>query len=210
MTRSGAEQATPKSKSTRARIIAAAGRVLAEQGYENTTLTAIADEAGLRGASLYYYFDSRDQLVEEALGWGISHIHERVRGALDHLPAAADPRERLFTAIRAFIEARLEIGSVSPAHIRNYRNLPEAVRRRLRPELTEFSELWDRLVVQAQEAGAVREDIDPFDLHLFIVYTSEQLSRWPRRPRRSTADDIDTIFRLMTGALTATTRPEAT
>ncbi|WP_440712452.1 TetR/AcrR family transcriptional regulator [Gordonia sp. FQ] len=186
-----------KSEATRARIIAAAGKVLAEQGYEHTRLSAIAEEAGLQTGSLYYYFDSKEELVEEALGGGVEYTHRRVRDAVDGLPESATAGERLFVATRAFVCARLEIGAVSPAHIRNYRTLPDEMRERLRPELEAFSALWDRLVEEAAAAGEIRSDIDPFVLHLFVVHTSEQLVKWPEHTKPSIDQTVDTILALM-------------
>lgn len=186
-----------KSEATRARIIAAAGKVLAETGYQHTRLSAIAEAAGIRTGSLYYYFDSKEQLVEEALDGGARVVHDRVRQALAKLPTGSSPGERLATATRAFIAARLEIGSMSPAHIRSYRDVPADMRERLRPELEAFSTLWDELVLEAIEAGDIRADVDPYILHLFVVHTSEQIAKWPDTTRTSVPDTIDVMFRLM-------------
>ncbi|MEZ5213210.1 hypothetical protein [Gordonia sp. (in: high G+C Gram-positive bacteria)] len=86
---------------------------------------------------------------------------------------------------------------MSPAHIRNYRTLPEEIRERLRPELEAFSVLWDRLVQAAAATGEIRTDIDPFVLHLFVAHTSEQLVTWPDYAKPSTAKTVDTILALM-------------
>ncbi|MEN0134560.1 MAG: TetR/AcrR family transcriptional regulator [Rhodococcus sp. (in: high G+C Gram-positive bacteria)] len=190
-----------KSEATRARIIAAAGKVLAETGYQHTRLSAIAAEAGMQTGSLYYYFDSKEELVEEALDGGVRVVHQRVRQSVDELPGRATAGERLFTAVRAFVKARLEIGSVSPAHIRSYRDLPKDMRERLRPELEAFSSLWDELVVAAVESGEIRHDVDPFVLHLFVVHTSEQLIKWPDSVRTSIAHTTDVMVRLMLNGL---------
>lgn len=186
-----------KSEVTRARIIAAAGKVLAETGYQHTRLSAIAAEAGMQTGSLYYYFDSKEELVEEALDGGIRLAHQRVRTSVDALPESASAGERLFAGIRAFITVRLEIGSMPPAHIHTYHDLPPDMRERLRPELEAFSSLWDRLVIAAVESGEIRADIDPVVLHLFVVHTSEQIDKWPESAQRSIAHTSDVMVRLM-------------
>ncbi|MFT4199251.1 TetR/AcrR family transcriptional regulator [Gordonia sp. (in: high G+C Gram-positive bacteria)] len=193
-----ATRSRAKSEATRARIIAAAGRVLADRGYEQTRISAIAQAAGLRTASLYYYYSSKEELVEQALAEAVTASHRRVREAVEALGPDATAGERLFAATRTFVDARIELGSSSsPAHIRNYRALPRPVRERLRPHLEEFSALWDRLVADAIAEGAIRDDIDPFDLHLFVVHTAEQLSKWPDHPERPQSEVADTMFRLM-------------
>ncbi|GEM31283.1 hypothetical protein NN3_22900 [Nocardia neocaledoniensis NBRC 108232] len=188
-----------KSAATRARIIAAAGKVLAEAGYQHTRLSTIAAEAGMQTGSLYYYFDSKEELVEEVLDGGVRTAHERVRAAVAHRPEAT-AGERLSAALRAFIAVRLEIGAVSTAHIRNYRELPPDMRERLRPELEAFSALWDEVVGDAVASGEIRDDIDPRTLHLFAVHTSEQIAKWPHSAK-STGDTVDVMFRLMLNGL---------
>jgi AcrR family transcriptional regulator len=46
-------------------IVDTAVRLFREQGYEKTTMRAIATEAGLSVGNAYYYFPSKDHLVQE-------------------------------------------------------------------------------------------------------------------------------------------------
>ncbi|MFF7634122.1 TetR/AcrR family transcriptional regulator [Kitasatospora sp. NPDC008050] len=66
---------------TRARIIAVALELFAEQGYEKTSLREIADRLGVTKAALYYHFKTKDDIVhgivesmaapiDEAISWG--------------------------------------------------------------------------------------------------------------------------------------------
>ena len=52
---------------TRARIIAAAYKVLAAKGYEATTLREISREAQAAPGLVHYYFGGKDQLLVEVL-----------------------------------------------------------------------------------------------------------------------------------------------
>ncbi|MFI9269478.1 TetR/AcrR family transcriptional regulator [Kitasatospora sp. NPDC052896] len=69
---------------TRARIIAVALDLFAEQGYEKTSLREIADRLGVTKAALYYHFKTKDDIVhgivdsmaapiDEAIAWGEQH-----------------------------------------------------------------------------------------------------------------------------------------
>ena len=51
-------------------IIDAAARVFAERGYHGATTQAIADVLGMRQASLYYYFPSKEAALEEVCARG--------------------------------------------------------------------------------------------------------------------------------------------
>jgi AcrR family transcriptional regulator len=54
-----------RGEQTRQLIIDTAVRLFGEQGYEKTTMRAIATEAGLAPSNAYYYFPSKDHLVQE-------------------------------------------------------------------------------------------------------------------------------------------------
>ena len=49
---------------TKQRIVEAALRLFEERGYERTTMRAVATEAGVSLGSAYYYFDSKEHLVQ--------------------------------------------------------------------------------------------------------------------------------------------------
>jgi AcrR family transcriptional regulator len=55
---------TPRSEATRTRIVEAALRLFGENGYDRTTMRAIAREAGVSVGNAYYYFKSKEELVQ--------------------------------------------------------------------------------------------------------------------------------------------------
>ncbi len=55
---------SPKAARTRAHILETALRVLRERGYEGATMRLIAEEAGVAVGSAYYYFPSKDHLIQ--------------------------------------------------------------------------------------------------------------------------------------------------
>jgi hypothetical protein len=54
-----------KGEQTRRVIAEAAMRLFLENGYEATTMRAIAKEAGVATGNAYYYFDSKEELIQE-------------------------------------------------------------------------------------------------------------------------------------------------
>lgn len=66
----GASHNVPKivdHEAQRARFAEAAIRLIAREGFEGTTMRAVAAEAGLSYGSLFHYFESRDELLLEAV-----------------------------------------------------------------------------------------------------------------------------------------------
>jgi AcrR family transcriptional regulator len=55
----------PRGEQTRRLVVDTAVRLFREQGYEKTTMRAIAQAAGLAVGNAYYYFPSKDHLVQE-------------------------------------------------------------------------------------------------------------------------------------------------
>jgi AcrR family transcriptional regulator len=62
----GTEQSrSPKGEQTRTAIVEAALRLFRENGYEATTMRAIATAAGVATGNAYYYFSSKEELILE-------------------------------------------------------------------------------------------------------------------------------------------------
>ncbi len=86
----------------RERLVAAACRVLHEQGVERTTLADIALAAGVPVGNVYYYFKTKDQLVEAA----IKAHGDDLAAMLAALGRRRTPQGRLKGLIRAWIDQR--------------------------------------------------------------------------------------------------------
>jgi AcrR family transcriptional regulator len=72
---------------TKERIIAAASKVLAEKGYEATTLREISREAQAAPGLVHYYFGGKDELLVEVLQAAGQRFHQRMMHFVQHLPA---------------------------------------------------------------------------------------------------------------------------
>jgi AcrR family transcriptional regulator len=88
-----------------ARLERAAAKVFARQGYEGANFDLIAAELDLRGASLYYYFSSKEELFLRCLRKSAADVSARLRAIADAEP---DPGERLRLLFReqVLIEVR--------------------------------------------------------------------------------------------------------
>ncbi|NUR30833.1 MAG: TetR/AcrR family transcriptional regulator [Catenulispora sp.] len=86
----------------RERLASAAAQVFHRQGVERTTLSDIAAAADVPLGNVYYYFKTKDQLVEAAIG---SHLGA-LRAATEQLDALPTPAERLKALIGGWVEQR--------------------------------------------------------------------------------------------------------
>ena len=75
---------TVRGRATAARIVTAATRLFVEHGYVNTTMAAIADEAGVAVQTLYLAFGSKAAILAE--------VHDRaVIGTAENIPVLEQP-----------------------------------------------------------------------------------------------------------------------
>lgn len=92
---------TPKSEATRTLIVETALRLFQENGYDKTTMRAIAREAGVSVGNAYYYFSSKDQLVQGFYD-RIAELHEQA--CAEVLATERDFAKRLRAVVHAWLD----------------------------------------------------------------------------------------------------------
>jgi len=91
---------TDKGLQTRAAILDAALEMFLERGYENTTMRAIADRAGVALGNAYYYFRSKEHLIQAF--YGRTHA-EHVKTCDSLLSGERDLKARLLGVMQSKI-----------------------------------------------------------------------------------------------------------
>ncbi|WP_406075692.1 TetR/AcrR family transcriptional regulator [Streptomyces virginiae] len=86
----------------RERLATAAAQVLHAQGVAQTTLADIAQAAEVPVGNVYYYFKTKDDLVEAAIDAHAENLRAMI-AALDELPT---PAERLKALLAGWVERR--------------------------------------------------------------------------------------------------------
>ena len=59
---------------TRERILAAAVRRIASEGIDGVRIARIAMDAGVSASLVHYHFDTREELLAQALAWSYEHV----------------------------------------------------------------------------------------------------------------------------------------
>ncbi|MGA5423319.1 TetR/AcrR family transcriptional regulator [Streptomyces lavendulocolor] len=90
---------------SRERLLEATVELVAERGYEATTLADIADRAGSARGLVSYYFPGKRQLLQSAVH---RLMHLTLEAALEREPRSEDGRERLARAIDAILGLAVE------------------------------------------------------------------------------------------------------
>src|SRR3954466_14053976 len=93
-----------KGVQTRARLLEAAKEIFEESGFLEARISDIAERAGLSHGAFYHYFDSKEQVFREIAEMLDDQLAEPMESVIFAPGSSADPRQRLFTALRAHLE----------------------------------------------------------------------------------------------------------
>jgi len=178
-----ADTAESKSTQTRRRILDAAAHVLSAKGYAGLRLNDVAAHAELQAPAIYYYYPSRDDLVEEVMWAGIADMREHVMAVLDGLPAEVSALDRLLAAVEAHLRHELEISDYTTAAIRNAGQVPTRIRKRQILEEQRYGEVWRRLINDMARSGELRADLDLYIAQMLALGALNWAVEWwdPRR-----------------------------
>jgi AcrR family transcriptional regulator len=102
-----AAELTPRAQQTRAAIVEAALMLFRERGYEAATMREIASRAGVSTGNAYYYFGSKEELIQEFYATGHA---EHLAASRALLAGQAELGARLRATVRTLIDV------LSPYH----------------------------------------------------------------------------------------------
>jgi AcrR family transcriptional regulator len=137
-------------------IVTAAKKVFARNGFHATTISHIAKEAGLAYGSVYWYFDSKDELFHALMAAEGNALRAHIAAAL----AAASTRpDREGEPLRITVQAVLEFfeadKAVTKLLLRDASALGDQFERHLGSIYERFIDDIEKHMVVAQELGTV-------------------------------------------------------
>lgn len=209
-----ANEADSKSARTRARILDAAAHVLSVKGYAGTRLSDVAETAEIQAPAIYYYFSSREDLIEEVMYAGIADMARYLQEALNALPPDTSAMDRIMAAVEAHLRHELELSDYATASIRNSGQVPDRLRGRQLKEEDRYGRIWRRLFDDAVADGEIRADLDPRIAHLLTLGALNWTAEW-WDPRRASVDAIvknaqSVVRHGLSPAKTVSSRPHRT
>src|SRR6476619_3493650 len=96
------DSVTEPAHGKRDRLVAGAREVIHQQGVEKTTIADIARQADVPVGNVYYYFKTKDELVEAAIGSHVQDIQSLLKGLERH----ATQQARLKALVRELTAQR--------------------------------------------------------------------------------------------------------
>ena len=184
-------------------LVDVAARLFAERGYHGTSMADLADAMGVQKGSLYSLTESKQDLLVVITREGAASFH----AALDGVPDAAEPLERIRLALRVHLGVVAAQVSAATVFTREWRFLDEPERTAFRAERRRYEERWRQLLQEASERGALRSDLDVEAAVLLVLSAANWAYTWIR-PGADTDELADRFFAiLLDGVRGYATRP---
>jgi AcrR family transcriptional regulator len=182
-------------------IIDAAALVFAERGYHGTSTQAIADVLGMRQASLYYYFPSKEAALELVCIRGTDGFVEGAEAVVESAGDPLDKLSRLIAAHLAPIETRRDYVKV---FINERRYLPAASRRRLGRKTRRIERCFEHVILAGIAGGTIQRDTDARLAMLAVLGMCNAVINWrPSDQGRDMAHIAAGFARLIASGLAA-------
>ena len=180
------------SGSRRDDLVEVAARLFAERGYHGTSMADLAAAMGVQKGSLYSLTDSKQELLVAVAREGAAGFH----AALDLVPEAAPPLERIRAALRghlATVAGQLDSATV---FTREWRFLEEPERTAFRAERRRYEQRWHELLREAAERGALRAGLDVDAAVLLVLSAANWAYTW-LRPGSDTDELADRFWAIL-------------
>ncbi|MDH5490607.1 MAG: TetR family transcriptional regulator [Myxococcales bacterium] len=155
--RKGPRKARTRSGDKRERILEAATKVFAANGFYATRVSEIAQAAGVADGTIYLYFENKDHVL-------ISIFEDRIRkliAFLRELIAEEAPAElrirRVIEVQLGLLEERRDLAEVITVNLRQSSRL---LKQYAAPLFNEYLEVLASVIADGQREGTLREEVN--------------------------------------------------
>ncbi len=144
-------------KETRALILDSAQHIFARDGFEKTTIRAVAHGAGVGLGTIFNYFPNKQALLVSSL---LDDINKTKTLAFRNLPANASIKEKLLILSRAFFGYYAQNPSLSRTLIKESMFLDAKWAELLTQDRINFVRLVTRMLEKAKANGELRPKVN--------------------------------------------------
>ena len=151
---------TPRWERRYREVLGVAATAFSEKGYLGASIKDIADRLGVRQASLYYYFPSKEAALAAICELGVKDFIGNLRHILEQEIPTADK-------IRAAVANHLLPLRTKPhadyikVFYRHRHELPDDLRHSISALAREYQSLIERLFDEGVQSGELRSDLKP-------------------------------------------------
>ena len=170
-----------------AEVLDAAAKVFARRGYHGAATQDIADVLGIRQASLYYYFESKEAALEAVCASGVEDYAVRAQKVARSAMSSSEKVAQLVFHHLAPMAERLDYTVV---FLRERRFLPKPARKRIRAIERRYEDIIERVIAEGISAGEFRADLDARVATLALLGLGNSAALWIAREPGATVQRV--------------------
>jgi TetR/AcrR family transcriptional regulator, fatty acid metabolism regulator protein len=156
------------------RILDAAVEVIAEKGYFNAPVSAIAARAGVADGTVYLYFKSKDEVLRAAIDRNFDRMHQQV---LERFRTLTDPREQLAYIALVHLESHQVNRAMAVVMQTEMRQSARFIAEFSHHHLVRYIQMVREVIRRGQQEGIFRRDVsDGVVAHCMFGAIDELLS----------------------------------
>ncbi len=156
------------------RILDAAVEVIAENGYFNSPVSAIAKRAGVADGTIYLYFKSKDDVLRTAIDSTFQHFYNLVEERFKSLPG---PREQLECIAEVHLSSHSVNRSMAVLMQTEMRQSAKFIAEFSHHHLVKYIQVVREVIRRGQQEGVFRQDVsDGVVAHCMFGAIDELLS----------------------------------
>lgn len=174
MTESEKTQATGPGSEKYQKILDAAVEVIAERGYFNSPVSAIARRAGVADGTVYLYFKSKDEVLKTAIDTTFARFYQQVEEKFRTLKG---PREQLEYIAEVHLESHRVNRSMAVLMQTEMRQSAKFIAEFSHHHLVKYIQIVREVIRRGQQEGIFRTDVsDGVVAHCMFGAIDELLS----------------------------------
>jgi len=185
---------------TRTRIIKAATKLFAEQGYQQTTIAEIAREVGLAEGSIYEHFRGKEDLLLTIPDVWVTNAIEELKLQLFGIEGAINKLRKFLWWYLNYIEREPMTAKVVFLFLKTN---PNFIQTDVYLNVKTFYSFLIRIFEEGRDSGEIRKDLNPFTARAIFLGTIEHMViRWLLKGTNySLFDNLDLAFKILVEGL---------
>lgn len=175
----------------KADLLEAALSIFSDKGYDGATLQDIADRIGILKGSLYYYYQSKEDILYDVLKMVHDEHLANVRMLMQKPGTPMRKLHALLAGHAAFVCANLERATV---FVHEMNRLPLERQVVIHGSDPPYQRVFRRAIAEAQKSGEVAPELNAKLAALWILGSLNWLHRWYRPDRGRSPEDVGRSF----------------
>lgn len=161
--------------------------MFARRGYHGASTQGIADVLGMRQASLYYYFASKEAALEAVC---VSGLEDYAKRALAIAKSNVSSSEKVAALVFQHLAPLAERLDYTVVFLRERRFLPQPARKRIRTIEIRYERLIERVIEEGVASGEFRKDLDTRMAALALLGLGNSAALWFGREPETTVERV--------------------